>query len=405
MGRNIIISASSGRRGVMLIIVMWISLGLISIALFFCNSMLLEYRASDNGASGFKASQAIEGARRYITFVLENVEEPGYMPDPASYESEQATVDDAAFWLIGRGEKEGISDNKPFFGLIDECSKLNLNTATLDMLEALPGMTPELAASIIDWRDTNTEPTANGAESQYYLQGNPPYRCKDGSFETVDELRLVMGGTFDVLYGEDVNRNGILDANENDGDKSYPDDNADGQLTPGIVEYVTVYSREPNKRDDGSARINIRTNRQGLDQLLQETFGQQRADQIQQATGRNLGNIGSVLEYYVRSGMTQNEFSQIADALTVSDGEYLQGLVNVNTASAAVLACLPGVGQEFADKLVASRKNKSTDDLKTVAWVTNVLDTEHAVKNVSVFSRCGGGGTLRQGLSSRPDGL
>jgi len=37
-------------------------------------------------------------------------------------------------------------------------------------------------------------------------------------FETVDELRTVNGATLDIPLCEDVNLNGVLDSNENDGD-------------------------------------------------------------------------------------------------------------------------------------------------------------------------------------------
>lgn len=39
--------------------------------------------------------------------------------------------------------------------------------------------------------------------------------------------------------------NGILDPNEDDGDDSLPEDNRNGVLD-GLLEYVTVYSKEPN---------------------------------------------------------------------------------------------------------------------------------------------------------------
>ena len=81
---------------------------------------------------------------------------------------------------------------------------------------------------------------------------SPPYLCKSAPFETTDELRLVAGTDLDLLAGEDVNRNGILDPNEVDEDRN-------GQLDPGILAYTTVYSREPNTRSDGSARVNVRT--------------------------------------------------------------------------------------------------------------------------------------------------
>jgi len=377
---------STGRsraRGTILIAVMWIALGLVSIALYFGRSMALEYRAADNSVSGLEAAHAIEGARRYVAFVLANLEEPGTMPDIETYPWEQVPVGDAAFWLIGR-RSEDEPDDVPVFGLVDEASKLNLNMdidpeQMRGMLESLPDMPTDLAAAIIDWRDTDFDLTPDGAESETYLLLDPGYYCKDSGFESVEELRLVMGAEWDVLYGEDANRNGVLDPNENDGDETRPDDDRDGTLDPGLLEYLTVYSREPNKRDDGSARINIKNDEDGaLQPLLEETFGPDRAEQIRRATSGVQANVDSVLEYYTLSGMTLEEFSQIGDALGVSDDEFSAGLVNVNTAPEAVLACLPGIGEEYASQLVAYRQGKTTDELGAVAWVAEVVDDESA---------------------------
>ena len=49
------------------------AIGLVSIALYFANSMTYELRASDNRASGLAADQAIEGAARYVGYVLATV--------------------------------------------------------------------------------------------------------------------------------------------------------------------------------------------------------------------------------------------------------------------------------------------------------------------------------------------
>ena len=373
-------NARLGERGTVLVVVMWIALGLVSVALYFGHSMVFEYRAADNSAAGAEAAQAIEGARRYVSFVLANLEEPGTMPDIEAYAYERALVGDATFWLIGR-RNEDEPDDVPVFGLVDEAAKLNLNTATREMLEALPGMPIELAAAIIDWRDTDGELTPDGAESETYLLRDQKYICKDSNFETVEELRLLVGGEWDVLYGEDTNRNGVRDPNEDDGDEMWPDDNRDGSLDPGMLEYLTVYTREPNKRDDGSERISINDGTgQELRQLLEETFGQERANSIQSAVSPGVTSIESVLEYYIQSGMTLEEFSEIYAALTVSDDDFIEGLINVNTASGAVLACLPGIGEEYASQLVAYRQGKTVDDLDTVAWVAEVLDDESAIE-------------------------
>ena len=49
----------------------------------------------------------------------------------------------------------------------------------------------------------------------------------------------------------------LLDAGEDDAELSPPLDNADGALDRGWSAYLTVYSRESNRRRDGSKRIHL----------------------------------------------------------------------------------------------------------------------------------------------------
>jgi len=374
-----------GRQGTVLIIVLWIATGLVSTALLFANSMMLEYRAAENVIGALEAAHAIEGARRYVSYVLANLETPGLMPDIQTYEADGVQVGDAQFWLLGRPNDDTRNrTTKPVFGLADEASKLNLNSTsvTREMLEMLPCMTAELAGAIIDWRDSDSDLSSDGAESQNYLLLTPPYECKNSNFETAEELRLLVGGEMSALYGEDANLNGVLDPNEDDSDEALPTDNRDSRLDPGVLEYVTVFSREPNMQSDGSKRINIRgtSSQEQLTQLLQDKLGESRAQEIQQAVGTDLPNINSLLQYFIRSQMTEDEFAQVADALCVSDDEYTTGLVNVNSAGVEVLACLPGIGSDLAGQLVSYRQGKTIDELKTVAWVSKALNEEAAIQ-------------------------
>jgi type II secretory pathway component PulK len=226
-----------------------------------------------------------------------------------------------------------------------------------------------VAAAIIDWRDANDDVTQGGAESETYLRRNPAYRCKNANFESVDELRLVLGADVDLLYGEDVNLNGVLDPNENDATVSMPNDNRDGQWDPGLFEYLTVYSRQPNNLTN----VNNRTQ---LGSLLNDTFGTDRANQILPRLGGAAGNMRSLLQFYILSGMTADEFYQIEGGITVTNGAMV-GLVNVNTASEAVLACLPGIGFDNAPTLVAYRQS-NPDKLNSVAWVKDALPQDAA---------------------------
>src|SRR5215475_14386968 len=61
-----------GEGGSAFIIVLWIAFGLVSLALYFGNSMVMELRAADNRVSGLGAEQAIEGGVRYVNGILGN---------------------------------------------------------------------------------------------------------------------------------------------------------------------------------------------------------------------------------------------------------------------------------------------------------------------------------------------
>src|SRR5258706_286645 len=73
------------------IIVLWVAFGLVSMALYFANSMSFELRASDNRVSGLSAEQAIQGAVRYVNYLLATQianGSNGFLLDPAGYQSQ-----------------------------------------------------------------------------------------------------------------------------------------------------------------------------------------------------------------------------------------------------------------------------------------------------------------------------
>ena len=378
--------------GSALIIVLWVCLGIVSIALYFAQSMTFEIRAADNRLAAVQAEQAIAGAARYASNILVNLQTPGLLPDENSYEHELVSVDEATFWFIGRSDQQ-LALDQPWFGFVDEGSKLNLNTATAEMLELLPRMTPQLAAAIVDWRDSNSTISDGGAEEETYQRLNPPYRCKNAPFESIDELRLVYGMDTEILYGDDANLNGALDPNENDGDLSPPNDDRNGVLDPGLLEYVTVWSRVPT-----GTRTNV-NDQQGLAIILQDALGSSRANQIlAQLVGGGGGGPGggpgggaggqtgqaqhsNLVEFYLASRMTQNEFDQVADQLvaTTNTTGYIEGQVNINTASETVLQCIPGIGVQYASTLVAYRLGNSTA-LQSIAWLVEVVGSEAALQ-------------------------
>lgn len=106
---------------------------------------------------------------------------------------------------VGRGRFSMLAglrpDGTPRYGLIDEERYVNLNTAPAEVLRALvqrAGQLPDddaqiIAESIEDWRDPDDDARPQGAENFYYRGRTEAYACKDGPFETIEELRLVRG--------------------------------------------------------------------------------------------------------------------------------------------------------------------------------------------------------------------
>ncbi len=192
------------------------------------------------------------------------------------------------------------------YGLTDECSKLDLNRATESQLRrlfemAIPQETTNtidinvLVDSLLDWRSPGPTPRPNGAKDEYYNSQDPPYRCKGAPFSTIEELLLVRGFTAWVVFGEDYNRNGLLDPNEDDGDASFPPDNADGVLFAGVAPFFTLWSREMNLSKDNRPRINLNLkDAQKLQETMSEEFRPEIVSYVMEVRGGG-GAFSSVM--------------------------------------------------------------------------------------------------------------
>ena len=60
--------------------------------------------------------------------------------------------------------------------------------------------------------------------------------------------------------------------------------------------------------------------------------------------------------------LTQQEFIGIVDKITLKDGDTRSGLININTASAEILALLPGMDPQKAQAIVERREQDPPDD-------------------------------------------
>lgn len=87
------------------------------------------------------------------------------------------------------------------YGVVGEEAKVNLNKADIRLLSALVRLAGaesesgagQVAASIVDWRDTDDEVLTGGAEASYYRAQPQPYSCPNSDFRSLAELLLVKG--------------------------------------------------------------------------------------------------------------------------------------------------------------------------------------------------------------------
>jgi type II secretory pathway component PulK len=368
------------RRGTVLIIVLWIAIGLVSIALYFANSMTYELRASDNRTSGLVSDQAIEGAARYINYVLSNYATNGAVPLSTQFSCQAVPVGDAHFWLIGR-DNSSTPPTEPAFGLVDEASKLNVNYANTNELYYLPNMTLDLAEAIVDWRSTND---VGNFSMDYSSSG---YEDKHAAFETVDELHLVYGMTMGILYGNDLNRNGVLDTSEQT-------NGAITEVQPGLSEYLTVYTREPNFDIDGNSFTNVsNASATGLRTLFQNydvSNARQIAGRLSPTTGPGAGGTTypGMLAFCLackNDGMSSADFAKIYPYISTSAASYIRGRVNINTASETVLEALfmgLGIDQstaESAAQTMVTYREQNPSNTNSPAWMIDALGSTSQV--------------------------
>lgn len=333
------------RRGTALLVVLVVATLLALAAYTFSELMVVESRASRQYARDAQARELANSAIEYVAAQIgapevETGQLPNFYHNPALFAGVTVVTSELSegqgwFSVVAPAEHDATSTTVRF-GLMNESARLNLNTIfgyDLDedtqryMLLALPGMTDDIADAILDWIDEDDETRTFGAESDYYAAMVPPYECVNGTLESIDELLLVRDVTPELLYGEDANRNGLLDPNENDGDLSLPYDDADGVLDLGWSAYLTTDSGESNLRPDGTGKIDVNQS------LLTELY-----DQIEEEFGEDLAIFITAYRLY---GATNVE------PLNLTTSSNTTGDVDTDTA-------LQNVAQSLARAITAA---------------------------------------------------
>jgi len=340
-----------------------------------------------------------EQGRFTVLAPLEDVQS-GSVGGRYGLENESARLNINALLVIEEVAKEAGQENLQGLGL-EDVQGLDLDNLGRDLLMALPGMTEDVADAILDWMDADDELRDYGAESGDYTD----YAPKNGPLETVEELLLVRGVTPDLLFGYDVNRNGLIDANEMGGTGGTTDTTFRGWSA-----YLTLHSKEDNINSLGEPRIDLNTNdmqalHDSLSLVLEEEwvtfiiayrqngeyeeneaaepysggeldFSQPGKDetkltQVLDLIGKKVQVkfVGDEEETILASPFKEDLLSMntymttLMDNVTVVSGETIPGRININQASRDILVGIPGLSEEAVEQIISLRSmDPSLDD-------------------------------------------
>jgi len=270
-----IIQRSPRRKGVVLITVMVVIVVLLLIGYQYLNLMLAEGNASIVSGRLAQARHLADSGVHYANFVLAFPQTQSLSDSPDSFRAWYGNIYDNSdifhyrpingpngvkgyFSIVSPRDPLDTSNTTGYrFGVEDENGKINLNAvrqmikkkiitkdALLGILKQIPAINEDQANAVINWTEEGGTP--DSGESAYY--SSLGYQSKAGPYDSTDELLMVKGWTPRQLYGNDKNRNGRIDPDEDDGS---------GQVDLGFQRYFTVYSRELNVDSTGQQKINL----------------------------------------------------------------------------------------------------------------------------------------------------
>ncbi|MEE9471040.1 MAG: hypothetical protein V3W32_04920 [Gemmatimonadota bacterium] len=378
-------TSNHGRRGSVMFIVMWaLALG----ALILSSLQLFGYRQAMQGRDAVARVQARWAARGGVEYMIAIMADHTLAPVPNDAFAMVRDMD--AFFedefevggrVISHYDIRHDADGIEWQGPMDEHSKLNIN-ATLEegsLLTTLEDMSPDIADAIFDWLDEDDDERPLGAELHYYQSLSIPYTPRNGPMRNIAELEMVAGIWPEHLRGEDWDLNNRLDANEDDGEQTWPDDDADGVLEVGWAGLLTTYSVQGPLAASGLPRIDLtRTDTEELVERL--GFEEEQADALISFARESDASLESLLTAQIlrakqagesesSRGRRRQPTQQLAGPELTTDqlravfaetmiGEFSgrpPGKINLNTVSEDLLRQLMFGREHLADEIVYLR--------------------------------------------------
>lgn len=240
----------AGRRdGGFAVVIVLLAIGIASVVLVSLQVSAL--RQAMSGRESVAKVRAKWAARAGLEAVIARLGNATQSPSEASG---FAVLDDLV--EVSIGELDGVTwsiehweGSQKFTGPEDPHAKVNINLMEFDDLMELQGMTEDVADAIVRWR--GGDPEAGELGGYESLNITP----RNGNFRSLRELELILNVDPQLLRGEDWNLNGRLDENENDGDLTWPSDNADDVLDAGWSEFITAASIDEGLAFSGRERL------------------------------------------------------------------------------------------------------------------------------------------------------
>lgn len=185
-------SAVKTQRGVALVMVLLIVAMATTIAAFMAQQQGFWQRAVENGRDRAQARRIAEAGIDWARAVLAD----DRSVNDFDHGKEMWAMQLPAIPVEG-GEVQGtIYDQQGLFNLNNLVRNGKVSTVDLARVQRLLtalGLPQEIGGALVDWMDTDSEVSENGAEDEYYLNLAKPYRCANRPLSDIGELAWVKG--------------------------------------------------------------------------------------------------------------------------------------------------------------------------------------------------------------------
>jgi len=369
-------------RGFVLIMVLVVIMlaSMVAASLLFVLSA--EHTASAASQGGEQSwATAMSGVYQAMRLAADPVsEQSDWQDNAASFRDQLVSDDGVQKWYFSVYSLPDSTGGALRFGLSDEASRINVARATAPMLEALPNLTPQLAQGLLGALSGAAPSSLTSANGEAPSGTSSLTNASNARWTCLDELLDVGGFTPALLYGSYSNLTGRALAQANPTDVSVLQDASASPAEVGLNQFLTVCSYDLNQDNNGQPRVNL--NQADAD-VASVGLPQATVDYLKAflESGAQLTNLTDLLwatntfkdekgkAVVMSSGITPAELPLLLDRCTITNDTRLVGLINLNTASAKVLAALPGMNDALAESIVAARVGLTPDARKTIAWL------------------------------------